>query len=206
MTYTFDTFVVSAATQDAWSAAVAVANDRERAHNPLLLFGRTGSGKSHLLHAIEHAMRLRRRDANVLHLSAAMFASSILDAFRDDRLEAFQRRLASLDALLLDDFRLLADKEATEREVLRQIETLAARGVQVVVTSDEPSRLKGAHAVEVGYPDGAARAEIARRVAAAQRVTLPEDVVRYVTEQTTGSAPELRSMILRIAAEAQLDA
>ncbi|HMC71440.1 MAG TPA: DnaA/Hda family protein, partial [Mycobacteriales bacterium] len=70
MTYTFDTFVVSAATKDAWSAAVAVANDRERAHNPLLLFGRTGSGKSHLLHAVEHAMRLRRRDANILRLSA----------------------------------------------------------------------------------------------------------------------------------------
>src|SRR6266511_1178893 len=99
---------------------------RERAHNPLLLFGRTGSGKSHLLHAIEHAMRLRRRDANILRLSAAMFASSIVDAFRDDRLKAFQSRLASLDALLLDDFRLLADKQATEREVLRQIETLTA--------------------------------------------------------------------------------
>jgi chromosomal replication initiation ATPase DnaA len=166
MTYTFDTFVVSAATKDAWSAAVAVANDRERAHNPLVLFGRTGSGKSHLLHAIEHAMRLRRRDANILRLSAAIFASSILDAFREDRLEVFQSRLASLDA----------------------------------------PRLKGAYAVEVGYPDGAARAEIARRVAATQRVTLPEDVMRYVTEQTTGSAPELRSMILRIATEAQLTA
>ena len=151
-------------------------------------------------------MRLRQRDANILRLSAATFAWSILDAFRDDGLEVFQSRLASLDALLLDDFRLLADKEATEHEVLRQIKTLTARGVQVVVTSDEPSRVKGAHAVEVGYPDGAARAEIARRVAAAQRVSLPEEVMRYVTEQTTGSAPELRSMIMRIAVEAQLNA
>ncbi len=205
MTCRFDTFVVSTATKDAWSAAVAVANDRERAHNPLLLFGRTGSGKSHLLHAIEHAMRLRRRDANILRLSAAMFASSIVDAFRDDRLEVFQSRLALLDALLLDDFRLLADKQATEHEVLRQIETLTARGVQVVVTSDEPPRLKGAHAVEVGYPDGEARAEIARRIAATHGITLSNDVMRRVTS-TTRSVPQLRRRIMRIAAEAQLSA
>jgi chromosomal replication initiator protein len=197
--YTFDTFVAGAASQDAVSAAAAIAHDRGGA--PLVLLGPCGSGKSHLLHAIAH--ELRKTGANVLRVSAAELTDSLVASFRRDSLRTFEQRLASFDAVLVDDMRWLADKPVTEGEMSRQLGAVAARGVAVVVTSDRPLNFPIANSrmVTLGYPDDAARLEIARRVAAEHGLPLQEDLATQPC-----SAPELRSRILRVVAEARFKA
>lgn len=203
MTYTFDSFVAGGASKDALAAAIAVAHHRDR--GPLVLLGPCGSGKSHLLHAIEGEMRAQRADANILHVSAQELADRVVAALRRDTLAAFESRLAALDALLVDDMRSLAGKPATEQEIAIQLQKLSARGVCVVVTSDRALAppFAGAHVATLGFPDEAARVEIARRVAAEVGVPLPDHVLRRVS--TLRSAPQLRSRILRLAVQARIN-
>lgn len=214
--YTFDAFVVSDSSRIAFDAAVAVAENPGRAHNPLFLYGRTGSGKSHLLHAIAHKMRAHRPRANILHLAAETFIARVIDAIRSDEMRAFRESIASVDALFLDDLQLGSDREHTLREIFLRFEELVTHGVQVVAASAAPpvemrfieqrSRplFERALIVEVGYPDRDARVEIARRVARMRGIALSDEVLGYLAARLNGSARKLESVIARIAAESAL--
>jgi chromosomal replication initiation ATPase DnaA len=198
---TFDTFVAGAASADALSAAAALARGDDR--RPLVLLGPCGAGKSHLLHAIAHELRARRPEANVLRATAAELTDSLVASFRRDSLRTFEQRLAAFDAVLVDDMTWLGDKPVTEEEIIRQIETLSARGVPVVVASARPlcRPIANERVATLGYPDEPARLEIARRVAAEHGVPLQDDLASQPC-----SAPELRSRILRVVAEARFKA
>lgn len=207
--YTFDTFVVSGSSRMAFDAAVAVAEAPGRTHNPLLVHGRTGSGKSHLLHAIAHVMRLRHPPAKIVCLPADAFVARIIGAIRADTTSAFRQSLLSLDALLLDDLTFPAGKERTEEEVLRRLDEASTAGVQIVVTTDAPSTasrppFQRGTIVEVCYPDQPARVEIARRAAAARGLLLRDDALRSLASEFTESPRHLQSAIARIAAETVL--
>lgn len=214
--YTFDTFIVSESSHEAFAAAVAVAEKPGSAHNPLFLYGRTGSGKSHLLHAIAHANRSHRRHANVLYLAAEAFIARLLHAIRVDEVGAFRRSITTVDVLLLDDLPRTLDRGHTQEGIFLILEESLMNGVQVVVASEMPptdmriveqrSRplFERALIVEVGYPDQVARFEIARRAAEMRGVALSDDALRYLAERLTGSPREIQSVIARIAAESAL--
>jgi chromosomal replication initiation ATPase DnaA len=130
--YTFESFVVDAASRAAFDAAVATAEGAGGARNPLVIVGPTRSGKTHLLYAIEAAMRAR--GVNVLRMPTQDLVDRMVDAIRRDEMDQFRRSLAVIDALLLDDF-WLGDKEITMRELLYQLGALLLRGTQIVLTT-----------------------------------------------------------------------
>ncbi|HYI10372.1 MAG TPA: DnaA/Hda family protein [Thermoanaerobaculia bacterium] len=130
--YTFDTFVVTEGSREAFSLAVAVAENPGMTHNPLILHGRTGGGKTHLLHSIAHAIRSRRPGANILRISAETFAAQLVAAIRTKGWPAFERELEAVDVLLLDHLRLAPDRKSTQEEIFRTMEGLLSRGAQVV--------------------------------------------------------------------------
>lgn len=131
---TFADFVVSESSHVAFTAAMDVAESPACAYNPLFLYGRTGCGKSHLLHAIAHAMRARQR--NVLHVAAEAFVVRLIAAIRSDEVSAFRHSIAAVDALLLDDLSDAFDKPHTREGIFRTLEELSTHGVQVVAASE----------------------------------------------------------------------
>jgi chromosomal replication initiator protein len=196
--YTFDSFVVSESSRLALAAVVAVAEQDEGAGDPLLIYGPIGSGKSHLLHAIAQRLRSRRPDTRILHLSAHAFASRFIDAIRLDELPLFRQSLAALNALLIDD---LYVRPHTLKEIVRTAEELSRQGVRVVAASDvAPPQWPGSTA-KLGWPDEAARLEIARRIAAAHVIQIDEAALRPLARRTPGSPRKLQSAIARLAAE-----
>jgi chromosomal replication initiator protein len=211
---TFADFVVSESSLVAFTAAMEVAESPDCAHNPLFLYGPTGYGKSHLLHAIAHAMRARQR--NVLHVAAETFIAQFIAAIRSDEVGAFRRSIAAVDALLLDDLPHALDKQRTREGLFRELEELLTHGVQVVTASEMPpaaieiieqrSRplFERALVVEIGYPDEPARVEIARRAAEMRGVVLSDDALRFVANRLAGNPREIQSSIARIAAESVL--
>jgi chromosomal replication initiator protein len=132
--YTFDAFVVSDGTRAAFDAALAVAENRG-ASNPLALFGPTRSGKTHLLYAIEHAMRARWPNAKIMRAPAQEFIDQIINAIRRDTIRHFRDSITRLDALLLDDVWIGEEKPRTLEELLLNFGTLLVNNAQVIVTS-----------------------------------------------------------------------
>jgi chromosomal replication initiator protein len=207
--YTFETFVVSGSSEAAWNACVDVAANPGRAHNPLFLYGPTASGKSHLLHAIASAIRHRRPEAAIQRLAADTFIARLVASIRSNAVPAFERTIADVDALLLDDFGL-ADKPNTQRQVLHQLGELVRAGVQVVVTCHTPpndvigawlAAFPNAKVAELAYPDRDARAEILRRAAVRRGVPMTESAAQTLADRSDGSPRTLESIINRLAAE-----
>ena len=198
---TFESFVVSAGSADAFSAAVAVAQGRADAPARLFLVGPTGAGKSHLLGAIEREMLRRRPEANVLRDTSHAISRRLTSALRNDSAWAIERSFAALDALLIDDFR---EPPATTEWFMGRIEKLS--GVAVVVATDvlPPQLPAGAVVVRLGYPDERARVEIARREAARRRLMISEATLRQMAFRCSGNPRELQSAIARLAAEAAI--
>lgn len=135
---TFATFAVAPASEPAFAAARSIALESRPPANPLYLHGPTASGKTHLLYAIAHELRARRPGIEVLRTSASDFAHRMSDAARQNSIPEFERFVASLDALLLDDFWLLANRPVTTEGVLRIVRQLVARNAPVVVASKGP--------------------------------------------------------------------
>lgn len=211
---TFAGFVVSESSHVAFTAAMEVVENPDCAHNPLFLYGRTGAGKSHLLHAIAHAMRARQR--NVLHVAAETFVVRLIEGIRSDEVRAFRGSVAAVDVLLLDDLPHTLDKQHTREGIFRELEELLTHGVQIVAASEMPptdtkiieqrSRplFERALVAEIGYPDGPARVEIARRAAEVRGVALSDDALRVLANRLTGNPRQIQSAIARIAAESAL--
>jgi len=133
--YTFDTFVVGDGTRLAFDAAVAVAEKSDAAYNPLALFGPTRSGKTHLLYAIERAMRTRRPNAKIMRAPAQELIDQMINALRRDGIRRFRESVAALDALLLDDVWIGEEKANTMQELLFHFENVLNNDGQVVLTS-----------------------------------------------------------------------
>jgi chromosomal replication initiation ATPase DnaA len=133
--YTFDAFVVSDGTRAAFDAAVAVAQKSDGAHNPLVLVGPTRSGKTHLLYAIERAMRVRQPNAQIMRAPAQEFINQMILAIRRDTIRRFRDSIAGLNALLLDDAWIGEDKTATMKELLLHFDNVLNNDGQIVLTS-----------------------------------------------------------------------
>jgi chromosomal replication initiator protein len=208
--YTFETFVVSGSSEGAWTACVDVAADPGRAYNPLFLYGPTASGKSHLLHAIASGIRHRRPEAAIQRLAADTFIARLVASIRSNAVPAFERTMAAVDALLLDDLGV-ANKPNTQRQVLHQLGELVSAGMQVVVTCHTPpnnvigawlASFPRARNAELAYPDRDARAEILRRAALRRGVPLTEAAAQALADRSDSSPRTLESIINQLAASA----
>lgn len=214
--YLFDTFVIGPSNRFAHAAAVAVAEAPARAYNPLFIYGDSGLGKTHLLHAIGHYAMSLYDNIRVRYVNSEEFTNDFINAIREDRVEEFQRRYREVDILLVDDIQFIQGKEQTVEEFFHTFNTLHNDNKQVVITSDLPpkllsgfedrlrSRFEWGLLTDVQPPDLETRIAILQKKAAAERIEVGPDVLEYIASRISANIRELEGSLLRVTAFANL--
>lgn len=215
--YTFDTFVIGSSNRFAHAAAVAVAEQPARAYNPLYIYGGSGLGKTHLLHAIGHYTRTLYQGTRVRYVSSEEFTNEFINSIRDDKAAAFQRRYRDVDVLLIDDIQFLSGKVQTQEEFFHTFNTLHNANKQIVVTSDQPpkqlpefedrmvSRFEWGLMTDVQPPDLETRIAILRKKSVQERLVAPPEVLEFIASKISTNIRELEGALIRVTAFASLN-
>ena len=215
--YTFDTFVIGPSNRFAHAAALAVAESPGKTYNPLFIYGDSGLGKTHLLHAIGHYTLRFKPQAKVRYVNSEEFTNDFINSIRDDRSLGFKRHYREVDMLLIDDIQFLQGKEQTLEEFFHTFNALHNAGKHVVITSDvSPKNLDGIEErmrtrfewglmTDVQPPDLETRIAILRKKAAADQVQAPSDVLEYIASNITSNIRELEGALIRVTAFAALN-
>jgi chromosomal replication initiator protein len=215
--YTFETFVIGSSNRFPHAAAVAVAEAPGKAYNPLLVYGDSGLGKTHLLHAVGHYVRSLYTGAKVRYVSSEEFTNEFINAIKDQRQETFQRRYREVDVLLIDDIQFLEGKTQTQEEFFHTFNALHNANKQIVLTSDRaPKRLEALEdrlrsrfewglITDVQPPDLETRIAILRKKAAMDRLTAPPDVLEFIASKIQTNIRELEGALIRVTAFANLN-
>ncbi|KGI79207.1 chromosomal replication initiator protein DnaA [Oleiagrimonas soli] len=212
--YTFETFVEGKSNQLGKAAAMQVAQNPGRAYNPLLLYGGTGLGKTHLMHAAGNLMCQQKPGTKVLYLRSEQFVSAMIEALRAKNMDAFKRRFRSVDALLIDDIQFFAGKDTTQEEFFHTFNALFEGKQQIILTCDrypkevdklEPrlkSRLGWGLSVAIEPPDFETRAAILLSKAHEKGVDVPEDVAMLLARRIRSNVRDLEGALNTLAARA----
>ncbi len=212
--YTFDSFVEGKSNQLAKASAIQVANNPGRAYNPLLLYGGTGLGKTHLMHAAGNLIRANDPATKVMYLRSEQFVSAMIDALRTKRMDDFKRRFRDVDALLIDDIQFFAGKNTTQEEFFHTFNALFEGKQQIILTCDrypkevdnlEPrlkSRLGWGLSVAIEPPDFETRAAILLSKAAARGLDMPEKVAFLIAKRMRSNVRDLEGALNTLAARA----
>jgi chromosomal replication initiator protein len=215
--YVFESFVIGSSNRFPHAAAVAVAEAPGKAYNPLLVYGDSGLGKTHLLHAIGHYVRSLYNGARVRYVSSEEFTNEFINAIRDDRQDRFKRRYRDVDVLLIDDIQFLEGKTQTQEEFFHTFNTLHNANKQIVLTSDRaPKRLEALEdrlrnrfewglITDVQPPDLETRIAILRKKAAMDRLSAPADVLEFIASKIQTNIRELEGALIRVTAFANLN-
>ncbi|WP_181411237.1 chromosomal replication initiator protein DnaA [Nocardioides humi] len=215
--YTFETFVIGSSNRFPHAAAVAVSEAPGRSYNPLLVYGESGLGKTHLLHAIGHYVRTIYAGSKVRYVSSEEFTNEFINAIRDDRQDRFKRKYRDVDVLLIDDIQFLEGKTQTQEEFFHTFNTLHNANKQIVLTSDRPpkrlealedrlrNRFEWGLITDVQPPDLETRIAILRKKAAMDRLTAPSDVLEFIASKIQTNIRELEGALIRVTAFANLN-
>ena len=215
--YTFDTFVIGTSNRFAHAASVAVAEAPAKAYNPLFIYGGSGLGKTHLLHAIGHYARSLYPGTRVRYVSSEEFTNDFINSIRDDKAQAFQRRYRDVDVLLIDDIQFLQGRVQTQEEFFHTFNTLHTANKQIVITSDvSPQQLSGFEdrmrtrftwglTTDVQPPDLETRIAILRKKAAQERLQAPPEVLEFIASKIATNIRELEGALIRVTAFASLN-
>jgi len=215
--YTFDTFVIGTSNRFAHAAAVAVAEQPAKAYNPLFIYGGSGLGKTHLLHAIGHYTKTLFKGTHVRYISSEEFTNEFINSIRDDKAASFQRRYRDIDVLLVDDIQFLSGKVQTQEEFFHTFNTLHNANKQIVITSDLPpkqlpdfedrmrSRFEWGLITDVQPPDLETRIAILRKKSTQERLVAPPEVLEYIASKISTNIRELEGALIRVTAFASLN-
>jgi chromosomal replication initiator protein len=215
--YTFESFVEGKSNQLGKAAAMQVAQNPGRAYNPLLLYGGTGLGKTHLMHAAGNLMRAEKPDVNVMYLRSEQFVTGMVRALQQKDMDDFKRRFRSVDALLIDDIQFFAGKNTTQEEFFHTFNALIEGKQQIILTCDrypkevdnlEPrlkSRLGWGLSVAIEPPDFETRAAIVLAKAQAKGVDLPEDVAVLMAKRMRSNVRDLEGALNTLVARANFE-
>ena len=215
--YTFDTFVAGSSNRFAHAAALAVAEGPARSYNPLFIYGDSGLGKTHLLHAIGDYSRQLLPHLRVRYVNSEEFTNDFINSIRDDRTARFQTVYRDVDVLLIDDIQFLAGKVQTQEEFFHTFNALHNATKQVVITSDLPpkqlsgfeerlrSRFEWGLICDVQPPDLETRIAILRKKATLERMSTPDDVLEYIASKISSNIRELEGALIRVTAFANLN-
>ena len=215
--YIFETFVIGASNRFAHAAAVAVAEAPAKAYNPLFIYGDSGLGKTHLLHAIGAYAKELYGSVRVRYVSSEEFTNDFINSIRDDKASVFQKRCRDLDILLVDDIQFLENKERTQEEFFHTFNTLYNANKQIVISSDRPpkqlttledrlrSRFEWGLITDIQPPELETRIAILRKKAAQDKLNAPDDVLEYIASKISTNIRELEGALIRVTAFASLN-
>jgi chromosomal replication initiator protein len=213
---TFQTFVVGSCNQFAHAAAQAVADAPGKTYNPLYIYGGVGLGKTHLMHAIGHAVKEKNKYLRLSYISAEKFMNELINSIRYDKAQTFREKYRSIDVMLMDDIQFMAGKERTQEEFFHTFNALYDKQKQIVISSDCPpreiptleerlhSRFEWGLIADMEPPDLETKVAILKRKADLDGVALPDDVAFFIAGKVKSNIRELEGSLVRLIAISSL--
>jgi len=214
--YKFETFVVGQSNNIAYVAASQVSNNSGNVYNPILFYGPTGVGKTHLLQAIGNAAVDKFIDAKILYVTSEKFTNDYIESIRNRQTQSFRQKYRNVDILLIDDIQFLAGKESTQDEFFHCFNELTISNRQVVIASDkhpqEMGRLKerlisrflGGMVVDIGYPDFEMKMAIIKAKCKEKNVSMDDEIIAYIAQESSGGARELEGVLTSTLAQIKI--
>ena len=214
--YTFENFVVGKSNNFAHAAALAVVEAPGKAYNPLFLYGGVGLGKTHLMHAIGHAVKEMKPSARIVYVTSEMFTNDMIEALRAGKNIEFRQRYRNVDLLMIDDIQFIAGKQAVQEEFFNTFNTLHNAGKQIVISSDRPpkeikaleerlsSRFEWGLVADIQAPDLETRTAILRNRAQNRNVEIDDEIINFIAENIVDNIRKLEGSLNRIVAYAKL--
>ncbi|RNC28956.1 MAG: Chromosomal replication initiator protein DnaA [Candidatus Dichloromethanomonas elyunquensis] len=214
--YTFDTFVIGNGNRFAHAAALAVAESPAKSYNPLFLYGGSGLGKTHLMHAISHVISKNYSLMKILYVTGEQFTNEMIDSIRYERQVEFRNTYRKIDVLLIDDIQFLAGKEGTQEEFFHTFNTLYEANKQIIISSDRPpkeiptleerlrSRFEWGLTTDINPPDYETRIAILRKKAQLENIIVPDDIIIFIASEIQSNIRELEGALSKITAYCML--
>src|ERR1051325_5179954 len=214
--YTFETFVVGSCNQFAHAAALAVVDMPSKTYNPLYIYGGVGLGKTHLMHAIGHSIKVINNNLRLTYISSEKFMNELINAIRYDKTITFREKYRNIDVLLMDDIQFLAGKERTQEEFFHTFNALYDAQKQIVISSDCPpreiptleerlhSRFEWGLIADIQPPDLETKVAILKRKAEIEKIDLPDNVALFIASKIKSNIRELEGSLVRLVAYASL--
>lgn len=215
--YTFANFLVGENNNLATAAALAIVESPGKAYNPLFIYGDVGLGKTHLMHAVGHAIAQNFPHKRIEYISTEAFTNELITAIREDKTTQFRNRYRSVDLLLVDDIQFLAGKERTQEEFFHTFNALYEGNKQIILSSDRPpkdiqtlenrliSRFEWGLITDIQSPKYETRIAILKMNAERNKVSVPEDVLEFIAKRVTSNIRELEGTLMRVTAFASLN-
>ena len=214
--FTFETFVVGPSNKLAYAASMAVAEHPAQNYNPLLIYGDSGLGKTHLLYAIAHKIHQNHPDYRIVYIKGDSFTNELIQAIREGRNPEFREKYRSADVFLMDDVQFIAGRESTQEEMFHTFNTLYEAGRQIVFTADRPpkemlrlddrlrTRFEWGLPVDIQPPDYETRVAIIKNKAIRRGMNLPDPVLQYIAENITSNVRQIEGTVNKILAFQEL--
>ncbi len=214
--YTFEKFVVGSSNQFAHAASLAAAQNPGMTYNPLFLYGGTGLGKTHLMHAIGHLIKQNNRHLRVSYITSEKFMNELINAIRYNKTDSFREKYRSIDVLLMDDVQFFAGKERTQNEFFHTFNALHNNQKQIVITSDCPpreiptleerlhSRFEWGLIADIEPPDLETKVAILKRKAEMDGIDLADEIAIYIASKIKSNVRELEGSLVRLVAISSL--
>lgn len=214
--YTFDNFIVGNSNNFAQAASMAVAENPAQAYNPLFLYGGSGLGKTHLMHAIGNHILMMNPMANIMYVTSERFTNELINAIKEQNTETFKARYRMVDVLLIDDIQFIGGKESTQEEFFHTFNHLQQANKQIIISSDRPpkeiekleerlrTRFEGGLICDVKPPTYETRLAILQNKAQQESISVPYDVLDYIANKIDSNIRELEGALNKIKAFSEL--
>ena len=214
--YTFDTFVVGNNNRFAHAAALAVAEAPAKSYNPLFVYGGSGLGKTHLMHAIGNEVLKNNKTLNVLYVDSEKFTNQLINAIKDSKTEQFKNKYRNIDVLLIDDIQFIAGKERIQEEFFHTFNSLHSSGKQIIISSDRPpkdiplledrlkSRFEWGLIADISNPDYETRFAILKKKAQLDNIYIDDEILSNIATKIDSNIRELEGTLNRLIATSSL--
>lgn len=205
--YTFSTFIVGRSNEFAYAACTAVAKEPGKSYNPLFIYGPSGLGKTHLMHAIAHEVEQQHPDYNIIYVTSEEFGNDLINGINRNNMASFHDKYRSADVLLIDDIQFFSDKDRMQEEFFHTFNKLHAENKQIVITSDKPprelktleerirTRFECGLITDITIPDFETRIAIIRRKAQLLDIPITDDIAEYIAGQLKSNVRQLEGAV-----------